>query len=336
MKLLLWSAPLVLGLASIPAVNYYYHASWGEGCAKCHEIAGNRDSWHGASHRNVNCTSCHSSSLAGNLRRAYKHVLYDAPEGIRLRTEDVSMIVERCRTCHNQEFARWKSGPHSATYARLLTNQDHNKKRLLMDDCLRCHGMHFEGSIRDAVEPVSTKGPWRIRDAALANEPAIPCLGCHSIHRNGAPLNKPEPRLGKTQELIRPSVAFYDRRTETNISAALLPIPTMLDGTRTVKMSADHRQALCYQCHAPLASMQIATGDDRTPIGVHEGLSCMACHEKHGQDTRASCANCHPRLSNCKLDVEKMDTTFASRTSPHDIHRVKCADCHPKGIPQKR
>jgi hypothetical protein len=33
-------------------------------------------------------------------------------------------------------------------------------------------------------------------------------------------------------------------------------------------------------------------------------------------------------MSNCRLDVEKMDTTFASKTSKHDIHRVKCADCH--------
>ena len=56
----------------------------------------------------------------------------------------------------------------------------------------------------------------------------------------------------------------------------------------------------------------MGSGDDRTPVGVHEGLSCLACHLKHGQQTRASCANCHPRLSNCGLDVEKMDTTFLS------------------------
>ena len=71
-------------------------------------------------------------------------------------------------------------------------------------------------------------------------------------------------------------------------------------------------------------------------MGVHEGLSCLACHLKHGQQTRASCANCHPRLSNCGLDVAKMDTTFNSTASGHNIHTVKCADCHPKGIPAKR
>ena len=68
-------------------------------------------------------------------------------------------------------------------------------------------------------------------------------------------------------------------------------------------------------------------------MGVHEGTSCLACHQHHTQATRASCATCHPRLSNCGLDVEKMDTTFRDVKSPHNIHFVKCADCHPKGVP---
>jgi hypothetical protein len=69
---------------------------------------------------------------------------------------------------------------------------------------------------------------------------------------------------------------------------------------------------------------------------VHEGLSCLACHLKHGQKTRASCTTCHPKLSNCGLDVEKMDTTFHAAASKHNIHWVKCQDCHPKGVPKKR
>jgi hypothetical protein len=31
-----------------------------------------------------------------------------------------------------------------------------------------------------------------------------------------------------------------------------------------------------------------------------------------------------------------MDTTFASSKSKHNIHFVKCADCHTKGVPAKR
>ena len=152
-------------------------------------------------------------------------------------------------------------------------------------------------------------------------------------------MGKTQPALkaaAATQELYRPSLALYDRRESQHFALRLLPLPRMLESARVVRASPDQRQALCYQCHAPLASMQAGSGDDRTPLGVHEGLSCLACHQKHGQQTRASCAGCHPRLSNCGLDVEKMDTTFASIASKHNIHFVKCADCHTKGVPQRR
>jgi hypothetical protein len=41
-------------------------------------------------------------------------------------------------------------------------------------------------------------------------------------------------------------------------------------------------------------------------------------------------------MSNCGLDVEKMDTTFAAEGSRHNIHWVKCQDCHVNGVPKKR
>jgi hypothetical protein len=114
-----------------------------------------------------------------------------------------------------------------------------------------------------------------------------------------------------------------------------LTLPSMIDGERRVETSPDRRQALCYQCHAPRASRQVFSGDDRTPTGVHEGLSCNTCHIKHGQRTRASCSGCHPRLSNCGLDVETMDTSFRAADSRNNVHRVACRDCHPEGIPQR-
>jgi hypothetical protein len=102
-----------------------------------------------------------------------------------------------------------------------------------------------------------------------------------------------------------------------------------------VNISPDQRQALCYQCHAPGPERQVNSGDDRTPVGVHEGLSCFACHGTHGESTRASCATCHPRLSNCGVAIEKMDTSFKDKSSKHNIHFVKCMDCHSKGVPKR-
>jgi len=184
----------------------------------------------------------------------------------------------------------------------------------------------------------NAKGTWTLLKPELANQPAIPCLSCHQLHREGELLHKAQPQTppaaARSRETARPSIALYDRREQKHFAVDLLPLPAIFDAGRPVGTSPDPRQALCYQCHAPLAGGAAGSGDDRTPVGVHEGLSCLACHLKHGQQTRASCATCHPRLSNCGLDVEKMDTTFANLSSPHNVHTVKCADCHPKGIPK--
>jgi hypothetical protein len=273
------------------------------------------------------------------MKRLYAHARGDVPEQVHLRSGDVPAMMEKCRSCHRQEFANWQSGPHSATYARIFLDKRHNSKTPLMDDCLRCHGMHFEGGIRNVVSPQNTAGPWRLERAELQSRPTIPCLTCHQMHRRGGQLRKPNEDgkvAGQQQEINRPSLAFYDRRSQEHVAVSNLALPAMFEGVRRVKMSPDQRQALCYQCHAPRAEAQVASGDDRTATGVHEGISCLACHQKHGQQTRASCATCHPRLSNCGLDVEKMDTTFSRQDSRHNIHWVKCQDCHPKGVPKRR
>ena len=115
-----------------------------------------------------------------------------------------------------------------------------------------------------------------------------------------------------------------------------MPVPLIREGGRAVEVSPDPRQSLCYQCHAPLAQAQAGTGDDRTPRGVHEGVGCLACHAGHAMETRAACANCHPRYSNCGMDNEKLSALMRDPLSPFDIHSVKCADCHPKGVPPRR
>ena len=46
--------------------------------------------------------------------------------------------------------------------------------------------MFYDGYIEDLVTPISTNGPWTFKDAAKANQPAIPCLACHQIHAPAA------------------------------------------------------------------------------------------------------------------------------------------------------
>jgi hypothetical protein len=335
----------VVGVAAMAGTSWYYGGPDGMGCARCHEIRPMVDSWAGSSHRGVSCKDCHGSSLtadlrmhAKNLQRVWLHGRGRVPEQIHVRHLDVAPLVERCAACHRQEAADWQSGPHGTPYAAIFINPEHNAAQQLMDDCLRCHAAHFEGGIRDLVTPLDRKGPWTFVSPEYAGLPAVPCLACHRVHRRGEPFAPRASRgklAGPDQELVRPSLAFYDRRAFEHVGLERLPLPAMKDWQRLLKMSPDQRQALCYQCHAPRAGNQAFSGDDRTPLGVHEGLSCLACHAKHGMTTRASCDGCHPRLSNCGIPVETMDTTFKSATSRHDIHRVGCRDCHPGGVPKR-
>jgi hypothetical protein len=334
-----------VAILALPGASVYYEYSGGKACARCHEIWQPYSDWHSSTHRNIQCGACHGDVFTldagfhiNNMRRVFNHLDGNVPDQVRLQTRDVFRVTERCKNCHQQEWVEWSSGLHHAAYKEIFLDTKHNQKRLLMDDCLRCHGAHYDGGIHDLVTPVNTQGPWKLRDAKMADRPVIVCLNCHTIHHHGNPLERAavKPSTSTTQELARPSLALFDRREMLSVPLADLPLPALREGDREVKMSRDQRQALCYQCHAPDASRMLRTGDDRTPTGVHEGLSCFACHQNHTMRTRASCSTCHPRLSNCGLDVETMDTTFKSTSSSHNIHFVKCVDCHKNGVPKKR
>ena len=341
--------PILLGailLVFLPGAGSYHRDSGGQYCTGCHEIFQPYTDWHASTHRDVPCSDCHGDVFTfelgfhlKNIQRLTAHLRGAIPEQVRLKNDDVLRMSSRCQKCHQQEYAEWAAGPHAVTYKEIFLDTGHNHREHLMDDCLRCHAMHFNGGIRDLVMPLDTKGTWQLRDPKLEGQPVIPCLACHQTHREGTPLTRAKGKrgdAGPVEEISRSPLALFDRRELDYVALERLPLPTMHDGDRTVKISPDIRQALCYQCHAPLAAMKVASGDDRTPVGVHEGLSCFACHQGHGQKTRASCATCHPKLSNCGLNVETMDTTFKSAKSPHNIHFVKCIDCHTKGIPKKK
>ncbi len=297
-------------------------------CASCHEMAGVHSAWSASSHRTLHCRNCHGGSLTldihalrAHVNRVVQHFRPSTDQPIRLTERDVLGLQEACRSCHKQSFADWQSSGHSASYARLFLNASHNGKQQLAPDCLRCHGMFFDGDIEDLVTPVSTTGPWALKDATKASQPAIPCLACHQIHT---------PAAGHR------SVDLYVRHERAFFPADLLPITPMTQGDHPVKLSPDSRQRLCVQCHAPNAFRQVGSAEDRTPCGVHEGLSCLDCHSSHSGSAKTSCAACHPTDSHCGLDVEKMDTTCLSTASKHNIHFVACGDCHDGQRPAKR
>jgi hypothetical protein len=328
-------------LLLVPAGSIYYAAAGGEACIKCHELKPAYHAWTSSTHREVACKSCHGSIFStdldfhlNNVRQLILHVRGQVPERLQVKHADIVRgLNDRCGQCHAAEHAAWKSGPHGASFSRIFLDPKHNARRHLTDHCLQCHGMYYPNGIDRLVQPLDQEGPWSLADAAVhPSHPSIPCLACHQVHREGVPhalqTNSPVQK--------RVSLAFYDRREQVSFAAENLPMPVIREGERLVNVPRDPVSALCSQCHAADATQQVGSGDDRTCTGVHEGLSCAACHQKHTQDARSSCAQCHPRLSNCGLDVAQMDTTFKSPGSRHNIHRVSCADCHGQTVPPRR
>ena len=106
----------------------------------------------------------------------------------------------------------------------------HNSKRRLMDDCLRCHGMHFNGAIRDLVQPQNTTGPWHI-DARGICRPAYDALhGVPPDASRGSDCN----RSRHSADLcdcglpVTESLAFFDRREQMHFSVRLLALPAIV------------------------------------------------------------------------------------------------------------
>jgi hypothetical protein len=240
--------------------------------------------------------------------------------------------MNNCKRCHASEFANWKSGGHSASYKDIFLNQTHNKTEQLNFDCLRCHGMYYEGSTHDLVGPMDTKGPWVMKDLEKTEQPVIPCLACHQIHIKGLPSKLPDhsdpAAIFYGNKKLENNLSFYDRHEKVNVASIMLPKLKLVNGLKSVKVSDDYKMRNCIQCHAPNGAHEAGTSDDRTPRGVHEGLSCMACHEPHSNDARNSCIKCHPAISNCNLDVMTMNTTYSNPKSSNNIHWVSCTDCH--------
>lgn len=322
------SGLVTLSLGGIGAV--YYHAAGPALCARCHEIQPAHDSWLESSHRNVSCSACHGDPLTFDwrvhLQKAHEllaHLRGDFEEPVRISFHNLMVTQERCIACHQQEGADWRAGPHSADYARIFLDETRNSTRVLTDDSLRPHGMHFPGGIQDLVANSANGEPRCLLDPRLKTMPTMPCMTCHQIHTPGAPL-PPYGADERNEEIARPSLAFFDYQKRAHIPLAALPMPDIYNGSWRVDINADPRQVLCYQCHAPEPhpQPQAGSGDDRTCVGVHEGISCLTCHQKHRQTTRNACDICHPRFSPGLDDVKDMDTTFRSRDSERDIHTL--------------
>jgi hypothetical protein len=312
-------------------------------CVSCHEIRNSYEQWTVSAHRGFDCKTCHGTALSNGVHsmkeKAFmltRHYKGSPVTDIRMNEKQIEKMVALCAGCHQNEFAKWMAGGHSMRYGDVFLNKDQNRKEPVNEQCLHCHGMFYEGSVTALVSPIDTTGPWKIIPPDYKSRSAIPCLACHSIHSPGQISSAPDyahpDKKAFKQPLAYPKAGFYDPYEKTFIRADNLPALQVWQKDRKIFVSEDPLARICSQCHSPEASHQAGTSDDKTPMGVHEGLSCLSCHQPHSNDASRSCRNCHPAFSNCKQDVEKMNTTFAHSDSKNDIHTVSCTDCHPGSI----
>jgi hypothetical protein len=312
-------------------------------CASCHEISPSVTQWQHSAHRNVNCFDCHGTALSNGMHSlkekanmVFTHVGEDKNhEDIRMTESQVLELSERCASCHTSEHAHWAAGGHglSASYEDIFMDEAHNKMETPYWDCFRCHGMYYDGNIKDLlIQPETADGKWNFKDEEMAHVPTIPCLSCHQVHTENQPLFS-ENNLGndqaKSDSISRNStLSWYIRTDKRHQRADKLMKVAMMDNGKTIKVSDDPAVRLCQQCHSPNFAHQVGSEDDRTPSGVHEGISCIVCHNPHSNSATNSCSKCHPGISNCKLDVRAMNTSYADPLSTNNIHTVSCNDCH--------
>jgi hypothetical protein len=346
-KIFITSSILILLVGALLAsYSRWNAASPTKTCANCHEISHSVDLWAESTHRDIACKDCHGTALSEGIHSLkekgamlFHHTSKIEPEDVRISEAQRLIVMLRCIGCHRTEYAKWNSGGHAMNYSEVFLNSVHNKTETINEDCLRCHGMFYDnGTIIDIVEPLDTAGPWRLKNVNLAHRPAIPCFACHQVHQPGNPgikQNLESPGSLHYSRMKKTLTSFYYRRDSMYFPVLLLTSPEINYHSVAVKISQDANQSLCIQCHSPNAFNMAGTDDDRTPRGIHEGISCLACHDSHSNSAIASCKNCHPAISNCKLDVEKMNTTYKDKSSKNNIHFVACTDCHSKGRPAK-
>ncbi len=306
-KLLAATAALIAVLliaAGMSAYGAYKLASEEHTCLKCHSQREACDRWAGMAHDSISCRSCHDGAMNSTWHVATHsfdlamHPDKVGPEkNIRLDEEQMLAIDRNCRNCHETAYAEWASSGHGTTYAKIFLNEEHNKMEMMADRCLVCHGMFFDGNTADLVRPLDTDGPWELCEPAMADWPAIPCLACHQVHAEHYPAPNPDYSdpavIAARPKTKSTTLGFYSRSGHQYLSVEDLPPVTMRDGAERVVVSVDVKQRACYQCHAPNSRHEIGTSDDRTPTGVHQGLSCLACHSPHGSTLAESCSGCH-------------------------------------------
>jgi hypothetical protein len=295
-------------------------------CAQCHEVAPSHARWKTSAHADLHCIECHGSAMSDGFHSLFEktnmvfsHFTKDKQnEDIKLSEKQILQIHHRCIACHQAEYAGWMAGGHAVNYKEIYMDSTHNFMEKPYWDCLRCHGMFYDGNINDLMALESTNpSDWMIKDKKQELLPAIPCLACHRMHAEN-PVSERYVSTTGSDRIIKernPRTALYMRADKMYLRSDKLSKAHMYnDKGEEITYASDPNSLLCLQCHAPDHKHHTGSEDDRTVTGVHEGISCIACHRPHSGQTKESCIMCHPSLT--EKEIQSVFEKPHSYTTP--------------------
>lgn len=286
-------------------------------CAHCHEVAPSHQKWQTSAHAGVSCTDCHGTALSEGFHSLkektgmlFTHLTENKKnEDIHLTERQVLALSDRCIQCHQSEHAGWLESGHAVNYREIFMDSTHNAMERPYPDCFRCHGMFYDNDIHTLMELDGAPADWKIKEKRQELLPTVPCLACHQIHTEN-PVSMRYVSAADSSKKTRyknPRTALYVRADKMHLRSDKLTPVNMVKEDGEINKATDPTTLLCMQCHAPDYQHRVGSQDDRTPVGIHEGISCVACHRPHSGDTRESCIQCHSSLTDEQIKAVSDD-----------------------------
>lgn len=267
---------------------------------------------------NAMCTSCHRPGTSVSTTTTTSAVATSVPPAASAGMSLDTWSAKACQACHPREWNEWSRSGHAMTLSAQLLNSGHNSSEQLDQTCVKCHSPELGTvPIGNIVQPLNTNGPWQLvgQFASLGDTPSISCLACHQAHPAKSPGLLPGMDFADESTFYRsvpaPQVSnlyIYDAFAQKHIDPQ--PIAPVMNGDQAIPVNDTRANRVCYTCHAteraesnlfepntpPSGDNSVSTGDDRTLMGVHQGLQCVDCHMPGGSHTfnpMSSCSQCH-------------------------------------------
>ena len=177
-----------------------------------------------SAHQKINCVECHASRMKTNLRRVATHIKGEVPDQVHLGADGISamlprlpqvsragvraMVVERPFDDLRARVHRSRAQRQAAADRRLPALSRHAfRRRHRVAGRAREHGGALAIEETPSMPTAPRSRAWRaIRFTARARR-----------------WRSPQQRVAAREEIVRPSVGLFDRRTRVHVAAASLP-----------------------------------------------------------------------------------------------------------------